>query len=57
MLEKFNQLSFVIGVFFIIVAAILLIGYLISSPLHHTINLYTGIGMMVFGLGMINLKE
>lgn len=57
MLEKFNQLSFVIGVFFIIVSLILLIGFLTSNALHHNINLYTGIGMIVFGLVMINLKD
>ena len=57
MFQKFNQLSFVIGVFFIIVALILLIGYFLSSSLHQQINLYTGVGMIVFGLVMINLKD
>lgn len=57
MFEKFNQLSFVIGVFFIIVALILLVGYFLSSSLHQHINLYTGVGMIVFGLVMINLKD
>ena len=57
MLEKFNQLSFVIGVFFIIVSLILLIGYITSSALHHNINLYTGMGMIVFGVVMINLED
>jgi hypothetical protein len=57
MLNKLNQLSFVIGVFFIVVALILLIGYFISASLHANINLYTGIGMMVFGVFMINVKD
>ncbi|MEY2588000.1 MAG: hypothetical protein RLY11_1849 [Bacteroidota bacterium] len=57
MLNKLNQLSFVIGVFFIVVALILLIGYFISTSLHVNINLYTGIGMIVFGIFMINVKE
>ncbi len=57
MLNKLNQLSFVIGVFFIVVALILLIGYFISTSLHANINLYTGIGMIVFGILMINVKE
>lgn len=57
MLEKLNQLSFVIGVFFIVVALILLIGYFVSSNLHATMNLYTGAGMLVFGIVMINLKD
>lgn len=57
MFEKFNQLSFVIGVFFIIVATILLVGYITSTALHYNINLYTGVGMIVFGLVMVNLKD
>ena len=56
MSEKLNQLSFIIGVFFILVALVLLIGYAISSSLKHGINLYTGMAMMVFGLVMIKLK-
>jgi hypothetical protein len=57
MFEKLNQLSFVIGVFFIIVALILIAGYLLSSTLHFDINLYTGIGMMIFGIVMVNINE
>lgn len=56
MSEKLNQLSFIIGVFFILVALVLLIGYLTTSSLKHSINLYTGMAMMVFGLVMIKLK-
>jgi hypothetical protein len=57
MFEKLNQLSFVIGVFFITIAVILIAGYFLSSALHFDINLYTGMGMMVFGLVMVNIKE
>jgi hypothetical protein len=56
MFEKFNQLSFVIGFFFTLVALVLLGGYFFSPALAHSINLYTGIGLLVFGLLMINLK-
>jgi hypothetical protein len=56
MSEKLNQLSFIIGVFFILVALVLLIGYLTTSSLKHGINLYTGMAMMIFGLVMIKLK-
>lgn len=56
MSEKLNQLSFVIGVFFILVALVLLIGYATTAPLKHAINLYTGLGMLVFGLIMVRLK-
>jgi len=56
MSEKLNQLSFIIGVFFILVALVLLICYLTTSSLKHGINLYTGMAMMVFGLVMVKLK-
>lgn len=56
MSEKLNQLSFIIGVFFILVALVLLIGYATTMSLKHNINLYTGMAMMVFGLMMIKLK-
>lgn len=56
MSEKLNQLSFIIGVFFILVALVLLIGYATTTTLKHGINLYTGMVMMVFGLVMIKLK-
>lgn len=57
MYEKFNQLSFVIGFFFTLVALVLLLGYFLTSALTHAINLYTGIVLLVFGLVMINLKS
>jgi cytochrome c biogenesis protein CcdA len=56
MSEKLNQLSFIIGVFFILVALVLLIGYATTTTLKQAINLYTGVAMMVFGLVMIKLK-
>lgn len=57
MLEKLNQLSIVIGVFFILVAVVLLGGYFLSQSLGHAINLYTGIGLLVFGVFMLMVKE
>ena len=57
MLKKLNQLSFVIGLFFILVAIILLVGYLISTALKEPINLYSGLGMLVFGIFMVMIKE
>jgi hypothetical protein len=57
MLEKLNQLSFVIGVFFIIVSIILLVGYIVSDAIHFPINLYSGVGMMIFGIVMVNFKD
>ncbi len=57
MLNKLNQLSFVIGLFFILVAAILIIGYVMGGELKTSINLYSGIGMFVFGIFMVLIKE
>ena len=56
MQEKLNQLSFVIGVFFILVSLVLIGGYFLLAELSHSINLYTGLGMAIFGLVMIRLK-
>ena len=57
MLKKLNQLSFVIGLFFILVSLILLVGYLIGSSLKAPINLYSGLGMLLFGIFMVLIKE
>lgn len=56
MLERFNQLSFVIGLFFVLVSLILVGGYFLIEQLSHTINLYTGLGMFIFGVFMIRTK-
>lgn len=56
MSEKLNQLSFIIGVFFVLVALVLLVGFVSSASLKHDINLYTGLGMLLFGIVMVRLK-
>ncbi len=56
MQERLNQLSFVIGLFFILVSIVLVGGYFFVDQLSHTINLYTGLAMAVFGLIMVRLK-
>jgi hypothetical protein len=56
MQERLNQLSFVIGLFFILVSLVLIGGYFLIPELSHSINLYTGIGMGIFGLIMVSLK-
>jgi len=50
-------MSFVIGLFFILVALILLVGYLLGASLKQPINLYSGLGMLVFGIFMVLIKE
>lgn len=56
MQERLNQLSFVIGLFFILVSLVLIGGYFLIPELSHGINLYTGIGMGIFGVIMVSLK-
>ena len=56
-IEKLNQLSFVIGFFFITVSVILIGGYFLIAQLAHDENLYTGVGMLVFGLIMLKIKS
>lgn len=57
MLKRFNELSFVIGLFFTIVSLILIIGYFVISELSAKINLYTGIIFLVFGLVMMLVRS
>lgn len=57
MINKLNQLSFVIGLFFILVAAILIIGFVMGGELGKPINLYSGMGMLIFGIFMVFIKE
>ncbi len=53
MLNRLTKLSFIIGLFFTIVAVILLAGYYLSPLLSSVLNLYAGIVFLVFGLLMI----
>lgn len=57
MLKRINELSFVIGLFFTLVAIILIAGYLLVEALAAKINLYTGIVFLVFGLLMIVIRS
>ena len=56
-IEKFNELSFVIGAFFIIIALILIGGHVFIEQLASDKNLYTGIAMLIFGLIMLRIKS
>ena len=57
MIKRLNQLSFIIGIFFIILALILIGGYFISEALHANINLYSGISFLAFGIFMVLVKS
>ena len=56
MLKRINELSFVIGLFFTLVAIILIAGYFLVEELASKINLYTGIVFLVFGVLMIVIR-
>ena len=61
MFNRLNNLGFIIGVFFTLIALILLIGGLVSPSLANTLNFYTGGVFLVFGVVMVagsgNKKE
>jgi putative Mn2+ efflux pump MntP len=56
MFNRLTQLSFIIGLFFTIVAIILLVGYFSSALLSSFLNLYAAIVFLIFGLMMIIIK-
>jgi cytochrome c biogenesis protein CcdA len=53
MYKKLNNLGFVIGIFFIIISLILLIGGLLSDALDNTLDYYTGFTFIIFGALMV----
>ena len=53
MYKKLSNLGFVIGIFFIIISLILIIGGLISSTLAYKLNFYTGFTFLLFGIIMV----
>ena len=57
MYKKFSQLSFVIGLFFSIVAVILFVNASFSRPEDNTLSLYTAIVFLIFGLGMMLVQN
>jgi len=52
MYKKLSNLGFVIGIFFIIISLILIIGGLVSSALAYKLNFYTGFSFLLFGIVM-----
>lgn len=55
MYKRFNQLSFVIGLFFFIVSLIMFANALFNNATA-AINIYTAIAFFIFGLLMIIIK-
>jgi uncharacterized membrane protein len=57
MYKKLNNLGFVIGIFFIIISLILIIGGFVSAALAYKLNFYTGFSFLVFGIFMAFLNR
>lgn len=57
MYKRFSELSFVIGLFFLIVSVILLLGNFLSEALASRYNLYAGIFFLIFGTIMMYWKK
>ena len=53
MYKKLNNLGFVIGIFFIIISLVLIIGGFVSEALSYKLNFYTGFSFLVFGILMV----
>jgi uncharacterized membrane protein YhhN len=56
MYKRFNQLSFVIGLFFFIISLILFANALLNNA-RAGINIYTAVVFFIFGLLMIFIKN
>jgi hypothetical protein len=58
-MHKLNNLGFVIGIFFILISLVLIIGGLSSAALAHKLNFYTGFSFLVFGflMAFLNRKD
>lgn len=56
MYKRFNQLSFVIGLFFFIVSLILIANAVLNNAISG-LNLYTAIVFFIFGILMIFIKK
>jgi len=52
MYKKLNNLAFVIGIFFVIISLILIIGGVVSEALNNKLDFYTGFSFLVFGFCM-----
>lgn len=57
MFKRLNELNFVIGLFFFLISLILLVGALVSPLLSGKINIYTGLGFLLFGILMMAVRS
>jgi len=57
MYNKLNDLRFVIGLFFSVVSLILILSVLLGSSTAGKLNMYTGVGFLIFGVLMMFLRK
>ena len=57
MYKRFNELSFIIGLFFFILSLILIINELINTTITTSATLYSGIVFLAFGVIMMLVKN
>ena len=57
MYKKLNNLGFVIGVFFIIISLILIIGGFLSASSYSKLDFYTGFTFLLFGVLMAGFSK
>jgi hypothetical protein len=57
MYKRFNELSFVIGLFFLLVSIILIVNGLVGKEAFNKLTLYSSIAFLIFGLFMIFTKS
>jgi len=57
MYKRFNELSFVIGLFFVLVSIILILNGLLSNAANNYLTFYSGGAFLLFGVVMMLLKS
>lgn len=57
MFQKLYKLNLIIGIFFLLLAVILLIDYLTDKAQAKSLNLYTGITFLLFGIFMCSINR
>ena len=57
MYKRFNELSFVIGLFFVLVAVILIVNGLVNAAANSRLTFYTGAAFLIFGTFMVLTKS
>ncbi|RYY24714.1 MAG: hypothetical protein EOO04_12715 [Chitinophagaceae bacterium] len=57
MYKRFNELSFVIGLFFILVSLILILNGLVNDEAKSTITFYSAGAFLIFGIFMLMVKS